>query len=396
MHKQIIRKLTLQSAVLLLAFTSSAFGKDPAIVELGRIQSGQVVPQIAAGLGEWSTAFQIFNLDPSGDSHEITLNFFQGVGDPLALELFDESGVSLGTMSSYDATLNAGGSTAIRTSTAGNLRVGYAVLEMKGDDDVGVPGFQLVGMTAILTRAGADNFRTAVPALPTLQDRLRLPFNYTGGFVTCVAWANISSQAQTVSLTARNLAGQSLSGTAAEKTLDPGEHEAFCLADRISEVSGNEGVVEITSDGGGIAAIGLAADSAFRIWTVTPYEIVGVEEDCVAFPSMTPPLDWMFEMTGTFGGDRLAVGRPASTPATLLAGVPNPSFANQRFCGLVELVNGVHAEVYVPTAAERTGDFSAYPAPITDPETAQPFAGNTIFGSRLDDVYAFRVRLPTR
>ena len=164
MDKQIIRKLTLQSAVLLLAFTSSMFGKDPAIVELGRIQSGQVVPQIAAGLGEWSTAFQIFNLDPSGDSHEITLNFFQGVGNPLALELFDESGASLGTMSSYDATLNAGGSTAIRTSTAGNLRVGYAVLEVKGDDDVGVPGFQLVGMTAILTRAGADNFRTAVPA----------------------------------------------------------------------------------------------------------------------------------------------------------------------------------------------------------------------------------------
>ena len=111
------------------------------------------------------------------------------------------------------------------------------------------------------------------------------------------------------------------------------------------------------------------------------------------FPSMTPPLDWMFEMTGTFGGDRLAAGRPASTPATLLTGVPNPSFANQRFCGLVELVNGYHAEVYVPTAAERTGDFSAYPAPITDPETGQPFAGNTNFGSRLDDVYAFRVRL---
>jgi hypothetical protein len=44
------------------------------------------------------------------------------------------------------------------------------------------------------------------------------------------------------------------------------------------------------------------------------------------------------------------------------------------------------ATAFPPTAAERAGDFSALPRPITDPVTRQPFPGNRIPVSRFDPV----------
>jgi hypothetical protein len=75
----------------------------------------------------------------------------------------------------------------------------------------------------------------------------------------------------------------------------------------------------------------------------------------------------------------------------LLQNIPQPATPNQQFCGLVNLAPGLFAQAYVPTAAERAGDFSAFGGPLIDPTTGQPFPGSIIPLSRLPDPFAWRV-----
>jgi uncharacterized protein (TIGR03437 family) len=71
--------------------------------------------------------------------------------------------------------------------------------------------------------------------------------------------------------------------------------------------------------------------------------------------------------------------------------LPVPAFANQKFCSLLQIGPNVLAWPYVPSAAERIGDYSSFPAPLTDPLTNAPFAANIIPASRLPGVMGWRV-----
>jgi hypothetical protein len=69
-----------------------------------------------------------------------------------------------------------------------------------------------------------------------------------------------------------------------------------------------------------------------------------------------------------------------------------PSF----FFGNVEIVRGIEADTrlaHVPTAAERSGDFSASGVTVVDPFTQRPFAGNRIPAGRISPVGARLVGL---
>ena len=72
--------------------------------------------------------------------------------------------------------------------------------------------------------------------------------------------------------------------------------------------------------------------------------------------------------------------------------IPLPNQPNQLFCGQVQLGPGQLFDAYVPTAAERAGNFSAFSGLLRDPVGNQPFPGGIIPVSRLGDPYAFRIR----
>jgi hypothetical protein len=74
--------------------------------------------------------------------------------------------------------------------------------------------------------------------------------------------------------------------------------------------------------------------------------------------------------------------------------VPLPSVPNEQFTNPVTLETNYTVPAYVPTAAERTGDFSAYSGlglVLIDPVNGAPFASNLIPPGRLDTIFAWRI-----
>lgn len=61
--------------------------------------------------------------------------------------------------------------------------------------------------------------------------------------------------------------------------------------------------------------------------------------------------------------------------ATLVRAIALPQFPGQTFCGAVHLAPGLYVTAYVPTAAEREGDFSAYYPGV---QLVDPFSGSPI------------------
>jgi hypothetical protein len=114
---------------------------------------------------------------------------------------------------------------------------------------------------------------------------------------------------------------------------------------------------------------------------------------CRPYSSGIPELYYVNLVSGPgTNGDRLVIGSIAlSTLSELQTYLPLPSATDQQFCGLVNIAPGVLAHTYVPTAAERQGDFSADGIDVIDPLTNAPFPGSIIPASRLGSVFAFRI-----
>ncbi len=90
--------------------------------------------------------------------------------------------------------------------------------------------------------------------------------------------------------------------------------------------------------------------------------------------------------------DRLLAGSLNSLSTFKAIGdLPLPAFRNQKLCSTVNLAPNVAAWAYVPTALERTGNFSAFAGQLLDPLTNKPFPGNIIPASRLPGAFAWRL-----
>ena len=91
--------------------------------------------------------------------------------------------------------------------------------------------------------------------------------------------------------------------------------------------------------------------------------------------------------------DQLAVGSmDISVFQSQLSLLPVPSQPNQQFCTLVQLGPNLLAWAYVPTAAERTGDFSQFQGVLLNPlANSTPFPNNIIPESLIPGVFAWRI-----
>jgi uncharacterized protein (TIGR03437 family) len=89
--------------------------------------------------------------------------------------------------------------------------------------------------------------------------------------------------------------------------------------------------------------------------------------------------------------DRMVVGAMTLSAFANYGNLPLPTFANQKFCSLLQIGPNVLAWSYVPSAAERTGNYSSFPTPLTDPLANTPFPNNVIPASRLPGVIGWRV-----
>ncbi len=147
---------------------------------------------------------------------------------------------------------------------------------------------------------------------------------------------------------------------------------------------------------------GAPYSTAFRnpIGGTPPYTWTATQAGSLAFPASLVPFTSVVSITGpTASGDRLILGNASS--AAILQNMPSPNLpgGHEVFADAsIQLAPGQSfSNVYVPTAAERNGDFSDFPLPIIDPLSGVAFPNNIIPESRLFGLYAFRVasgRLP--
>ncbi len=123
---------------------------------------------------------------------------------------------------------------------------------------------------------------------------------------------------------------------------------------------------------------------------------------CAAYPAGFFPFPSVgYVSAANSAGDRLLVGNMSLTSGgnslfnssfAELQGLPLPAYNNQQFCGTVTLAPGYTAVAYVPTAAERSGDFSAFAGLLLDPlANNTPFPGGMIPSNRLPSPMAWRI-----
>lgn len=122
---------------------------------------------------------------------------------------------------------------------------------------------------------------------------------------------------------------------------------------------------------------------------------------CAAYPAGFVPFSSINYLAGTnTAGDQLLVGNMSlisggqslfNSDFVEFQNLPLPATDNQQFCGSVSLANGYAVVAYVPTAAERSGNFGAFAGLLLDPLTNLPFPGGIIPANRLPNPIAWRI-----
>jgi sugar lactone lactonase YvrE len=225
----------------------------------GLVSAGSMA-QLASG-GLWNTTITLVNTGAT--SAEMVLNFFDDNGNPLQLPLiFPQTSVTAPLLAStLDQTIAAGAELVIQTAgTSGQATVeGWGQLLTNGN----------IGGSAVFAFTTSTVTQEAVVPLETTSaSAFVLPFNYTGGYATGVALANLSNQAVSVPVVLRDATGASL-GTVASIPLAAHAHTSFMLATNYPAVAGKYGAMELdTPAGAQISALGIRAAPDNAITTI--------------------------------------------------------------------------------------------------------------------------------
>jgi hypothetical protein len=224
----------------------------------GLVSAGSMA-QLASG-GVWNTTITLVNTGAT--AAEMVLNFFDDNGNALLLPLMFPQTSSTAPLlaSTLDETIAVGAELVIRTArTASQATVeGWAQLLANGS----IGGSAVFGFT---TATGVQE--AVVPVETRNPNSFVLPFDYTGGYATGLALANLSSQAASIPVVLRSATGTSLGS--ASISLPAYAHTSFMLATNYPAVAGQFGSMELdTPTGGQISALGIRAAPDGAITTV--------------------------------------------------------------------------------------------------------------------------------
>jgi hypothetical protein len=247
------------SALGIRAAPDGAITTVPVLAE-GAVSNGSMA-QVASG-GLWNTTITLVNT--STTAAQVGLNFYGDNGSALQLPVtFPLSGSTLPeSVSTINQTIGAEAQLLIETAGTASQATseGWAQLTASGGNVGGSAVF------ADTTVAGVQE--AAVPVETRNPTAFVLPFDYTGGYQTGIALANLSNQTATIPVVLRDSTGTSL-GTAAPISLPAHAHTSFMLATNYPAVTGILGTLELdTPTGGQIAALGIRAAPGGAITTV--------------------------------------------------------------------------------------------------------------------------------
>lgn len=115
------------------------------------------------------------------------------------------------------------------------------------------------------------------------------------------------------------------------------------------------------------------------------------KQSCSTAPPQFIPFAEIFYVAGpNANGDLLVVGQSSENVLALLDSLPVPNAPNQQYCDPIQLSSSFYANAYIPTAAERTGDFSDFANLLVDLQ-GNPFPNGIIPASRFGSLLAWRI-----
>lgn len=236
-----------QISVMALRSNGSAFTPIPVIARGS--EGGGGMAHIVSGAG-WRSIFSVVNTGAAGAN--ISLRFFDDVGNPLALPLtILEDGSTL-TAAQVTRTLAAGASLAIQAQGLdGQAAVGSAQLTTNGS----ASGFALL-------RYDPSGQEATVPLQSGNASAYLVPFDNSGILKIGVALANLASNAASIGVIVRDDMGAVLqTGTL---SLPGNGHSAFVLDGNYPVSAGKRGTVEFDPVGGAqISVVGIRANGNF-------------------------------------------------------------------------------------------------------------------------------------
>ena len=287
----------------------------------GMVAAGSM-SQIAAG-GTWNTTVTLVNTGTT--AAEVFLSFFADSGSavllPVTFPLNSTFTVAAPLLAStLDETIPAGGEVVVQTVGLSSQTVvqGWGQVLSNGT----------VGGSAVFDDATGAVVQEAVVPLETRNPvAFVLPFDYTGGYSTGVALANLTNQTVNVPVVLRGATGASL-GTQQPIQLGPYQHEAFLLASNYAAVANTYGAMELdTPAGGQISALGIRAAPDGAITTVPVLAQGAVSNGSMAQVASGGTWNTTFTLVNTsttaaqvtlnFTGDN---GSPVFFPVTYLVG----------------------------------------------------------------------------
>jgi hypothetical protein len=230
------------------------------VLASGALSDGSMA-QLASG-GLWNTTITLVNT--STTAAQVSLNFYDDNGKALQLPLIFP--VTTSTSAQATSTLNQtiGPEAELVIETAGTA----SQATTEGWAQLAVTGGNVGGSAVFAWTAAAGTQEAVVPVETRNPSAFVLPFDYTGGYATGVALANLSSEAVNIPVVLRDDAGASL-GAAAAISLPAYAHTSFMLATSYPAVSGHLGTLELgTPAGGQISALGIRATPSGAITTV--------------------------------------------------------------------------------------------------------------------------------
>jgi hypothetical protein len=187
---------------------------------------------------------------------------------------------------------------------------------------------------------------------------------------------------------------------------NPGGGTLFGTVSRTTDALGRATFtgLRISTGGAGYTLTAFAPDSAGGSVDSAAFSIAAPCFDAAGLPIVsTVYYDLVYYVSApNAAGDRLMVGRmPPGWPTLISTTVPLPNALNQRFCTSLPVAPGYVSDVYVPTPAERSGNFSPFNGVLLDPATAvppgppylgmSPFPGGIIPFARLADPLPWRI-----
>ena len=209
----------------------------------------EVLPHIAVG-GGWTTTLTF--VDVGEQAGTFPLKFYLPDGSPWVV-----SPTGMGPSSEFTITLAPGRFVEIELpDNSPNITTGWAEIQQPRDLSGGGTdiGGQAIFTDTSPTEPDRPDFEAVVPLSSFADSAFFLPFDNTGGFTTCAAFANPSELiTNTVTLDYRDENDNSL--LLDTLVLGPKNQTAFCFPDSSPQLDGRKGLLSVTSSGLELSAL---------------------------------------------------------------------------------------------------------------------------------------------